>query len=176
MGRIVSLVTVSLVIVVGLLAVPVAAAPGGNSANAAKCHQGGYLDYTDANGNPFKNAGQCTSYAARGGQLVPVPTADIFLDQASGTISGTGFTPNSPITLTRAYSPNGEAFYDYFGDTDATGDFSFFSYFNFCWDPSNTSVEVTATDGAGVSVTESFALSCGFSRVASPSDSDRIGE
>lgn len=66
----------ALAMVVGLLAGPVAAAPGGNSANAAKCAEGGYLDYTDAQGNPFKNEGQCTSYAARGGQLVPVPTAD----------------------------------------------------------------------------------------------------
>jgi hypothetical protein len=107
----------ALAMVVGLLAGPVAAAPGGNAANAHKCEEGGYLDYTDANGNPFKNEGQCTSYAARGGQLVPVPTGppDISLvqntpDEADGTISGTGFTPNSSVTLTRVYSPSGEEF------------------------------------------------------------------
>jgi hypothetical protein len=59
----------------GLLTGPVAAATGGNSANAANCEEGGYLKYTDAKGNAFKNEGQCTRYAARGGQLVPVPTA-----------------------------------------------------------------------------------------------------
>jgi hypothetical protein len=107
----------ALAMVVGLLAGPVAAAPGGNAANAHKCEEGGYLDYTDAQGNPFKNEGQCTSYAARGGQLVPVPTGppDISLvqntpDEADGTISGTGFTPNSSVTLTRVYSPSGEEF------------------------------------------------------------------
>jgi hypothetical protein len=107
----------ALAMVVGLLAGPVAAAPGGNAANAHKCEEGGYLDYTDAQGNPFKNEGKCTSYAARGGQLVPVPTGppDISLvqntpDEADGTISGTGFTPNSSVTLTRVYSPSGEEF------------------------------------------------------------------
>ncbi len=157
----------ALAMVVGVLAGPVAAAPGGNAANAAKCEEGGYLDYTDANGNPFKNEGQCSSYAARGGQLVPVPTGpDISLnmtDARIGTISGTGFTPNSLITVTNVYSPNGQTFTGTFGSTDATGAFvappggNFF----FCFDPTNTSVEVTATDAEGVSVTESFALSCG---------------
>ena len=102
------------------------AAPGGNAANAAKCEEGGYLDYTDAQGNPFKNEGQCTSYAARGGQLVPVPvsTADITLDQGSGSFTGsisvTGFPPNSPIQLIRVYSPGGDLFVAPFVTTDAT--------------------------------------------------------
>src|SRR5919112_2794854 len=101
MKRILVLLAV-VALMVGMLAGPVAASPGGNTANAAKCEEGGYLDYTDAQGNPFKNEGQCTTYAARGGQLVPVSTAYIFLNLGSGlytdTISGTGFTPNSPIT------------------------------------------------------------------------------
>jgi len=46
--------------VVGVLAGPVTAAPAGNAANAAKCEEGGYLDYTDAQRTPFKNEGQCT--------------------------------------------------------------------------------------------------------------------
>jgi hypothetical protein len=172
--RRVTLMLGTLAIVVGLLGGPVAAAPGGNAANAAKCEEGGYLNYTDANGNVFKNEGQCTSYAARGGTLVPV--ADISLDQAAGTISGTGFTPNSPITNSRVYSPNGQSVTDSLVSTDATGAFVD-SGLNFCFDPANTSITVTITDGAGVSVTETFALSCssGTTRVASPSDSDRVG-
>jgi hypothetical protein len=161
---------------IGLLAGPVAAATDGNAADAAKCKGGGYLGYTDANGNAFKNVGQCTSYAARGGQLVPVP--DITLDQASRTISGTGFTPNSTITLMRHYYPVGWGFMDTYGKTDVTGGFSV-SGFNFCWDPSNSSVSVYAFDDAGlstVSVEETFALSCGSSRAASSSDIDRFGE
>jgi hypothetical protein len=168
---------VAMAVMVPLFAVVAYAAPGGNSANAAKCEEGGYLDYTDAQGNPFKNEGQCTSYAARGGTLVPVPTADITLDQAAGTISGTGFTPNSPITNSRVYSPNGQSVTDSLVSTDATGAFVD-SGLNFCFDPANTSITVTITDGAGVSVTETFALSCGSSTVtvASSSGSDRVGE
>jgi hypothetical protein len=178
--RRVMLMLSALAMVVSVLAGPVAAAPGGNAANSAKCEEGGYLDYTDAERTPFKNEGQCTSYAAKGGQLVPVPTADISLDQAAGSISGTGFTPNSSITLRRVYSPNGEDFTDTLWQTDATGAFTTGGFFDFCFDPANTSVEVTATDGAGVSVTESFPLSCGSSTVASTtaasSVSDHVGK
>jgi hypothetical protein len=141
---------------------PADAATGGNSANAHKCAQGGHLDYTDAQGNPFKNAGHCTRYAARGGQLLPGPgsTADITLDQAAGSISGTGFTPNSPITLRRVYLPGPSDNTDTDWQTDATGAFNTGDAFDFCFDLANTSVVVTATDGEGVTVTRSFPLSC----------------
>jgi hypothetical protein len=152
----------ALAMVVGLLAGPVAAAPGGNAANAAKCEEGGYLDYTDAQRTPFKNEGQCTSYAAKGGQLVPVPTADISLDQAAGTISGTGFTPLSPIRIQQEYAPGGLVVSNNIGPTDRTGAFVA-SGFDFCFDSYiSPIVRVTVTDGASppVSVTESFTLSC----------------
>src|SRR5215208_3046364 len=104
--RRVMLMLSALGMVVGVLAGPVTAAPAGNAANAAKCEEGGYLDYTDAQGNPFKNEGQCTRYAARGGELVPVPTRpDISIDQETSTISGTGFTPNSQFTTNLLYLP-----------------------------------------------------------------------
>jgi hypothetical protein len=130
----------------------------------AQCKNGGYLDYTDANGNPFKNEGQCTSYAARGGQLVPTP--DISLDQAGGSISGTGFTPNSPITLSGEFTPSHATFsiLPGFGlSTDPTGAFTFTAgdVVDFCPTDRDESVEVTATDDEGVSVTESFPLECG---------------
>jgi hypothetical protein len=159
--RRVTLMLVAMAVMVPLFAVVAYAAAGGNAANAHKCEEGGYLDYTDAQGNPFKNEGQCTRYAARGGQLVPVPvsTADISLDQAAGTISGTGFTPNSEVVITRTYTPGGGPFSSPVS-TDATGAFVDSGYV-FCFDAANTSVEVTATDAAGVTVTESFPLSCG---------------
>jgi hypothetical protein len=44
--------------------------PGpGNSPNAKFCHHGGWRHLTTETGQPFRNGGQCTSYAARGGQL-----------------------------------------------------------------------------------------------------------
>src|SRR5215217_4109175 len=142
----------ALAMVVGLLAGPVAAAPGGNAANAHKCEEGGYLDYTDAQGNPFKNEGQCTSYAARGGQLVPTGP-HLSLDLSAGTISGTGFVPNRNFSFIT------------FGlSTDATGAFTTGDLredLTFCPTESTTSVEVTATDAEGVTVTQSFPLECG---------------
>ena len=52
-----------------LMAAPSWAAKGGNSANAALCEPGGYAGVLLAqDGSAFKNAGKCTSYAAKGGQ------------------------------------------------------------------------------------------------------------
>jgi hypothetical protein len=34
--------------------------------------QGGYLDFTREDGTAFANTGECVSYAAQGGTLVPV--------------------------------------------------------------------------------------------------------
>jgi len=155
---------VAMAVMVPLFAVVAYAAAGGNAANAHKCEEGGYLDYTDAQGNPFKNEGKCTSYAARGGQLVPVPTADISLNQLAGTISGTGFTPNSLLIIEERYSPSGNTRTNInFFSTDATVAFVIGPGWDFCeGDQSPTGVQVTVTDSAGVSATESLALSCGI--------------
>jgi hypothetical protein len=59
------------------IAVPVIgfASPAGaaNNANAKACQQGGFVNYVTTSGTRFKNAGDCTSYAATGGTLVPLP-------------------------------------------------------------------------------------------------------
>ena len=162
MKRILVLLAV-VALMVGMLAGAVAASPGSNAANAAKCDEGGYLDYTDAQGNPFKNEGQCTRYAARGGQLVPVP--DISLDQAAGTISGTGFTPNSTVVLVvnmawSTESGSGRISSRSSLSTDGTGAF-FASGFDFCPTSSDTSVDVSATDSAGHSAGEFTVVDCG---------------
>jgi hypothetical protein len=49
-----------------------ALAGGGNSAASAACENGGYANWTTAEGATFRNAGGCVSYAAHGGTLVPV--------------------------------------------------------------------------------------------------------
>ena len=64
-------------VLLGVLVVPVAAAPGGNAENAAKCQHSGYLNHTRADGSAFKNAGQCTRYAAQGGTLVEIRTPSV---------------------------------------------------------------------------------------------------
>jgi hypothetical protein len=52
------------------------AAPGGNAANAKACQQGGWQQWVRADGSTFKNTGECTSHAAKGGTLqLPAPPA-----------------------------------------------------------------------------------------------------
>jgi hypothetical protein len=158
--RRVTLMLVAMAVMVPLFAVVAYAAAGGNAANAAKCEEGGYLDYTDANGNPFKNEGQCTRYAAKGGQLVPIP--DISLDPAAGTISGTGFTPNSLIVLVVNISwPSGGSASNIPLSTDENGAFVA-SGFNFCPTSSDTFVAVRVTDGGTTTLaSESTGVDCG---------------
>ena len=61
---------VALVACAVLVVAPAApAAKGGNSANAKRCHKGGYKNWVRADQTPFKNVGQCVSYAAHGGTL-----------------------------------------------------------------------------------------------------------
>ena len=66
-----------LTLIACLVLVAVAAAPGrpaavqaGNADAAHACQNGGYASLTDEAGNPFKNAGQCTAHAARGGDII----------------------------------------------------------------------------------------------------------
>ena len=85
---------------------PVLAKPGGNAAAAATCRHGGYVNFTDAAGNHFRNAGGCVSYAAHGGALVPAtvgpfsvvysqPSANVF----EATLAGSGLEPTSSVTF-----------------------------------------------------------------------------
>jgi hypothetical protein len=86
------------------LAAPTLAAPGGNSAAAAACEDGGYLGYTDADGNNFANAGQCTRYAAKGGQMISTSTAilSFALPLEVGALPGDGCA--AVVTVT-GYKP-----------------------------------------------------------------------
>ena len=73
------------VLVAGVVAVavsvvaagPAVAAKGGNSDNAHACQQGGHEKRFEAEtGRPFKNAGDCVSHAAMGGE-----DAELFIDR-----------------------------------------------------------------------------------------------
>ena len=68
-----SLCVLILTLLVGATS-PAAAAPGGNSAAAKACEEGGYRNYTRSDSTAFRNEGQCTKYAAQGGTLTPVAT------------------------------------------------------------------------------------------------------
>ncbi len=92
------------------IALPVAA--GGNAAASAACEGAGYLAWTDAEGDAFRNTGACVSYAARGGTLVPVvvdvdPFSVVY--SASGAngfeaaVTGSGLEPASSVDVYLAW-------------------------------------------------------------------------
>lgn len=72
MRRLLALAAAAASLVASAVLVVAPAAPagkGGNSANAKRCQNGGYKNWVRADQTPFKNVGQCVSYAARGGTL-----------------------------------------------------------------------------------------------------------
>jgi hypothetical protein len=79
----------------------VAAPGGGNSANAAQCQKGGWQQLQRTDGSRFSNQGDCVSYAAQGGALVPIaatPVVQMIPDggadvPCSWAVIGTGFLP-----------------------------------------------------------------------------------
>jgi hypothetical protein len=88
------------------LAAPAVAQPGGNADASAACEDGGYVNWTDAAGNAFRNAGACVSYAAHGGTLVAVVVSPFSVAyEAAGpnafraTLTGTGLEPGSAVDL-----------------------------------------------------------------------------
>ena len=105
--------TVALALLATLaIAAPTLATPGGNAVAAAACQDGGYVDWTDAAGNAFRNSGACVSYAARGGTLVPVvveppepvnPFSVVYrtsgINGFQGTVSATGLEPDSSVDV-----------------------------------------------------------------------------
>jgi hypothetical protein len=102
---------------------PALADQGGNSSAAHACQQGGYATLFGSDGTGFKNAGECTSYAAHGGTL---STALItFIESACTgrfaiiTITGVGLAPYTPVTV---QTLNGPALLGY---TDASGNIMF---------------------------------------------------
>jgi hypothetical protein len=100
-------------VLLGTVTTPVLATPGGNEANAARCANGGYRNYTDADGNVFRNAGQCTRYAAQGHDLVlvaPFLSADHVQNGARflTTVTGAGLASFAPVTATATLVIGGE--------------------------------------------------------------------
>ena len=101
----------SCLVVIGAVAVavsvvaagPALAAKGGNNDNAHACQQGGHESRFEAEtGRPFKNAGDCASHGAQGGD-----TSFVGIDNSGsypctnssltcwGTLSGSGLKPNT---------------------------------------------------------------------------------
>jgi hypothetical protein len=152
---------ISVVVLLALMSTGAAlAAPGGNSAAAHACQKGGHTEFTRADGTTFRNAGECTSYAARGGTLVPVGTARFWIewevffepylvtvpndpddpdDDESYTVYpamrlyGEGLLPGSTVGISTALTGFEHPFVDpAIGHADVAGDFLHLSEYQ-CW-------------------------------------------
>ena len=129
-----------------------ALAGGGNSGSAKACQKGGWQQLQTGLGVTFASQSQCVSYAAQGGMLF-APTLTItqttvcVQSSATGNFvyewseQGTGFTPNSSLTITTD------------GDSltlptpfDSTGA----KTVHFIPDSAGETLSVTWTDGNGV--------------------------
>lgn len=104
--RVLALLVLSLALL-GTLAAPTLAAPGANSAAAAACEGEGYRNYTDAEGRPFKNAGQCMKHVAHAGTLEEKPFLTIVWvdtgevgNEFGGTLTGGGLLPGATVWST----------------------------------------------------------------------------
>ena len=82
---------------------------GGNSYASAVCSDGGYVNWTDAAGNTFRNEGDCVSYAAHDGTLMPVVVPPVTPFSVSygpmgtngftATLTGTGLAPDTAVDV-----------------------------------------------------------------------------
>jgi hypothetical protein len=101
------LIAMAVAVVVCVVAAgPAVAAKGGNRDNAHACQQGGHENRFEAEtGRPFKNAGDCASHGAQGGD-----TSFLGIDNSGtytchqaltcwGTLSGSGLKPGAQWTV-----------------------------------------------------------------------------
>jgi len=85
--------------------VSTATAGGGNSDAAHACQQGGWQELVREDGTPFKNTGDCVSYAAHGGKLKSACVAGS--DNFSGDAEFSNPTTFAGGTIDTAYGPDG---------------------------------------------------------------------
>jgi len=108
-GRFHRTAAIALAVVSTLVIAAPALAKSGNSAAAAACQNGGYLDWTDVAHTPFRNTGACVSYAAHGGTLIAVVVEPVnpfsVSYRAAGsngfqaTVTGSGLEPDSSVDV-----------------------------------------------------------------------------
>jgi hypothetical protein len=119
------------VVVLGLavaLAVGVATASGGNSANAKVCQKNGWNTFLTSTGQPFVSEEACVSYGARGGtyaqaSLVWAPTIsyDCSARGCFGVLTGTGLAPGTEVVEYQGGVIFGVGFADGNGDFGGNG-------------------------------------------------------
>ena len=164
--------TVVLVLLLGLTLVgPLAASAqnGGNSGAAEACQQGGFasLAPTEDRRTPFVNTGDCVSYAARGGTIVPVLVADFSIESVRVTndprgigvvvtFSGSGLEPGSVVRL-ELLNLRGIRVEFILNAPDSDGNFTNSLPFGCGF---NASLTLTGVADDGTPVSETFAFPC----------------
>ena len=134
----------------------VLAAKSGNSDAAHACQLGGYAGLTREDGTPFENTGDCVSYAAHGGTLVPLaPPPSIASFTVNKSFSGCGgavaitavFSGGTGVVVS-GYNPGVEIPVTS-GVVTGSG-----------WVPAGVIWVLTVTNAQGVSVSASAVTSC----------------
>jgi len=145
----------ALTLVVALsLGSSVALAGGGNSENAKACQKSGWQNLQSGSGAAFADQSACVSYAAAGGTLFgPKLTATENGCLVPGhvgfdvwTLSATGFTPDSSVTINDTPLPPSLWKFDSAGSVDIL----------FIPDVPGVTITLTFTDGEGVHASVSF--------------------
>lgn len=108
------------------------AAPGGNSAAAQACQQGGYVNYARQDGTHFSNTGDCVRYATGNGgavALVPLPDfvssvscrwlGDENSDACDVSITNIGAPYSMPVGLSIVLAPGYQVYVAYASGCDA---------------------------------------------------------
>jgi hypothetical protein len=140
-----------------LLAVvaPVLAAPGGNSDASAACENGGYVNWTDSDGNAFRNEGACVRYAAHGGVLVPAEAQPFSVAYSSigpsafrAVFTGTGLEPSSAVRISLVW-PNRSVTVDMTADASGSMSLTLEEQCRDAAGESLTSVTATGTPAGG---------------------------
>jgi len=72
---------------------------GGNSDAAHACQQGGWQHLEGSDGTLFHNTGECVSFAAHGGTLVPIPQAPVIT-----SFTFDGLDPNGNPIFTAVFT------------------------------------------------------------------------
>lgn len=111
-------------LLLGMLAIPAQAGPGGNRANAAVCANGGYRYLADADGNPFRNAGQCLRHVARSSATITVTGNTVRGSVNDFLVSGSGFLANASLSVRFATDTGVVAVPPDPYTTDASGNFA----------------------------------------------------
>lgn len=100
-------VGLAMLLILAFAAPALAKGPGGNSGASAACENGGYLNWTRHDGSTFKNEGDCTRYAAKGGTLTPAVISPITLTYYPYPPDGPGEPSRWGVLIGYAVEPGG---------------------------------------------------------------------